>query len=124
MSMEDGGPVASEGEGRTTGIVRLSEIELPTRLGEKYSFLGIVDTLLQQASFHIRTSRRMWGANEASVLLLASASIILGSWDFGIGELASGDRLGEETVPTNTDGCDLREFQMGSPACVRRSKTI
>jgi hypothetical protein len=98
MSMEDGGAVASEDEGRTTGIVRLSEIELPTRLGEKYDFLGIVDTLLQQASFHIKISRMKWGANEASVLLLASASIILGSWDFGIGELAGGGDWGRSGI--------------------------
>ena len=98
MSMEDGEAVASEVEGRTTGIVRLSEIELPTRLGEKYDFLGIVDTLLQQASFHIKISRMKWGANEASVLLLASASIILGSWDFGIGELAGGGDWGRSGI--------------------------
>ncbi|MBL11615.1 MAG: hypothetical protein CMB46_02230, partial [Euryarchaeota archaeon] len=85
MYMEDGALGSPEDSAKSDRIVRLSEIGHPTSFGERFGFLGIVDILIHQAAFHIKTSKRMWGVNEASILILASASLILGSWDLGIG---------------------------------------
>ncbi len=98
MPMEDGTMEPLEADTSSDSLVRLSEIERMTSFGGKYEFLGIVDTLIHQAEFHIRTSKKMWGVNEASILILASASLILGSWDFGIGELSGGGDWGRSGI--------------------------
>ena len=98
MPMEDGTMEPLEADTSSDSLVRLSEIERLTSFGGKYEFLGIVDTLIHQAVFHIRTSKKMWGVNEASILILASASLILGSWDFGIGELSGGGDWGRSGI--------------------------
>ena len=71
-------------------VQRLSDFSKVTSLGERSSFLSFIDTLLQQFTFHVYTSRKFWGKYEALVLALASASVVMGAWDYGINELSSG----------------------------------
>ena len=71
-------------------VQRLSDFSKVTNLEERLSFLSFVDTLLLQFKFHVYASRKFWGKYEALVLALASASVIMGAWDYGIDELSSG----------------------------------
>ena len=71
-------------------VRRLSDFGKVTNLGERSSLLSFIDTLLQQFKFHVYTSRKFWGKYEALVLSLATASVVMGSWDYGINELSSG----------------------------------
>ena len=71
-------------------VQRLSDFSKVTNLGERSSFLSFIDTLLLQFTFHVHTSRKFWGKYEALVLALASASVVMGAWDYGIDELSSG----------------------------------
>tara|TARA_Y100000768_G_scaffold320956_1_gene256858 strand:- start:1492 stop:2652 length:1161 start_codon:yes stop_codon:yes gene_type:complete len=71
-------------------VQRLSDFSKITNLGERSSLLSFIDTLLQQFTFHIYTSRKFWGKYEALVLSLATASVVMGAWDYGINELSSG----------------------------------
>ncbi len=83
MTTEDLDSGASE-------VQRLSDFSKITNLGERSSLLSFIDTLLQQFTFHIYTSRKFWGKYEALVLSLATASVVMGAWDYGINELSSG----------------------------------
>jgi len=71
-------------------VKRLSDFSKITNLGERSSLLSFIDTLLQQFTFHVYTSRKFWGKYEALVLSLATASVVMGAWDYGINELSSG----------------------------------
>ena len=83
MTTEDLDSGASE-------VKRLSDFSKITNLGERSSLLSFIDTLLQQFTFHVYTSRKFWGKYEALVLSLATASVVMGAWDYGINELSSG----------------------------------
>ena len=70
--------------------VRLSDIELPFSLAERDSRLQSIDSLLEEYVFHSRMILERWGFSEALILGIGTLALILGAWDLGIGELASG----------------------------------
>ena len=70
--------------------VRLSDVELPFKLEERNSRLAPLDSLIQEYTFHGKMISRKWGVTEAMIIGIGSLSIILGAWDLGIGEIASG----------------------------------
>ncbi len=70
--------------------VRLSDIELPFKLEERNSRLAPLDSLIQEYTFHGKMISQQWGVTEAMIIGIGSLSIILGAWDLGIGEIASG----------------------------------
>ena len=81
MSPDDGAALAS---------VRLSDIESPFSLAERDSRLQSIDSLLEEYVFHSRMILERWGFSEALILGIGTLALILGAWDLGIGELASG----------------------------------
>ncbi len=70
--------------------VRLSDVELPFKLEERNSRLAPLDSLIQEYTFHGKMIFQQWGVTEAMVIGIGTLSIILGAWDLGIGEIASG----------------------------------
>ena len=70
--------------------VRLSDIELPFSLAERDSRLQSIDSLLEEYVLHSRMILERWGFSEALILGIGTLALILGAWDLGIGELASG----------------------------------
>ena len=70
--------------------VRLSDVELPFKLEERNSRLALLDSLIQEYTFHGKMISQQWGVTEAMIIGIGSLSIILGAWDLGIGEIASG----------------------------------
>jgi hypothetical protein len=70
--------------------VRLSDVELPFKLEERNSRLAPLDSLIQEYTFHGKMISQQWGVTEAMIIGIGSLSIILGAWDLGIGEIASG----------------------------------
>ena len=70
--------------------VRLSDVELPFKLEERNSRLAPLDSLIQEYTFHCKMISQQWGVTEAMIIGIGSLSIILGAWDLGIGEIASG----------------------------------
>jgi len=70
--------------------VRLSDVELPFKLGERNSRLAPLDSVIQEYIFHGKMISQQWGVTEAMIIGIGSLSIILGAWDLGIGEIASG----------------------------------
>ena len=70
--------------------VRLSDVELPFKLGERNSRLAPLDSVIQEYTFHGKMISQQWGVTEAMIIGIGSLSIILGAWDLGIGEIASG----------------------------------
>ena len=70
--------------------VRLSDVELPFKLEERNSRLAPLDSLIQEYTFHGKMISQQWGVTEAMIVGIGSLSIILGAWDLGIGEIASG----------------------------------
>ncbi len=80
----------SPDEGAALASVRLSDIELPFSLAERDSRLQSIDSLLEEYVFHSRMILERWGFSEALILGIGTLALILGAWDLGIGELASG----------------------------------
>ena len=70
--------------------VRLSDVEPPFKLEERNSRLAPLDSLIQEYTFHGKMISQQWGVTEAMIIGIGSLSIILGAWDLGIGEIASG----------------------------------
>ena len=70
--------------------VRLSDVEPPFKLEERNSRLAPLDSLIQEYTFHGKMISQQWGVTEAMIIGIGSLSIILGAWDIGIGEIASG----------------------------------
>ncbi len=70
--------------------VRLSDVEPPFKLEERNSKLAPLDSLIQEYTFHGKMISQQWGVTEAMIIGIGSLSIILGAWDLGIGEIASG----------------------------------
>ena len=70
--------------------VRLSDVELPFKLEERNSRFAPLDSLIQEYTFHGKMISQQWGVTEAMIIGIGSLSIILGAWDLGIGEIASG----------------------------------
>ena len=84
---------AVTGVGAVTGgseVRRLSDFESTTSFSKFSKYLSFIDILVLQFRFHVGTSRKFWGKYEAMALGLVSASVIMGAWDYGIGELSSG----------------------------------
>tara|TARA_B100000927_G_scaffold231870_1_gene191930 strand:+ start:29322 stop:30482 length:1161 start_codon:yes stop_codon:yes gene_type:complete len=71
-------------------VSRLSDFESKTNLSRFSEYLSFIDVLVLQFRFHVYTSRKYWGKFEAIALALVSASVVMGAWDYGIGELSSG----------------------------------
>ena len=72
-------------------VMRLSDFERTTNLYSYSKYLGFIDVLIIQFRFHVYASRKFWGKYEAVSLALVSASVLMGAWDYGIGELSSGE---------------------------------
>ncbi|HJM30654.1 MAG TPA: hypothetical protein QF529_06240, partial [Candidatus Thalassarchaeaceae archaeon] len=81
--------VASD-ERAVLASVRLSDIELPFSLGERNSRLQSLDSLLEEYVFHSKMILERWGFSEVLILGIGTLALILGAWDLGIGEIASG----------------------------------
>ena len=88
--VEKGEDRAAPDEHAVPVTVRLSDIDLPFSLAERHHLLSRLDSLLEEYVFHSRMIRERWGPNEALILGLGTLSLILGAWDLGIGEIASG----------------------------------
>ena len=100
----DGATVADGGANPVDRqVMRLSDFERTTNLYSYSKYLGFIDVLIIQFRFHVYASRKFWGKYEAVSLALVSASVIMGAWDYGIGELSGGGDwsrggiLGEES---------------------------
>ena len=83
--MTDGGSTALDSQ-----FTRLSDFEGATNLYTVSKYLAFIDVLILQFRFHVYASRKFWGKYEAISLALVSASVVMGAWDYGIGELSSG----------------------------------
>ena len=70
--------------------MRLTDVELKYRLSEKDERLGFLDLFREDLIFHIAMIRNRWGVAEMTSVGLAFAALVLGSWDMGVGELATG----------------------------------
>ena len=70
--------------------IRLSDISSKFKFSERDSRLKILDDLAEEAIFHSKMIIERWGISETATFMLASVAIILGAWDFGIGEFANG----------------------------------
>ena len=90
MAMEEGAVATGALDVEVAEVRRLSDFSNVTNFGERSRFLSFIDSLTMQFFFHVHTSRKFWGTYEALVLALASASVIMGAWDYGINELSSG----------------------------------
>ena len=94
-------------------VERLSDFSKVTNLGGRANFLSFIDTLLLQFTFHVHTSRKFWGKYEALVFALASASVIMGAWDYGIDELSSGGDWSRGGLFGEESGClHLEEWSL------------
>jgi hypothetical protein len=88
-------------ENEKTESIRLSEVSLNFSFSEYNERLIFLDRLMEESIFHAKMIYKGWGAFEFSTFLLGFVAIILGSWDLGIGELASGgdyNRVGTEGI--------------------------
>ncbi|DAC48661.1 MAG TPA: hypothetical protein HA340_06500, partial [Candidatus Thalassarchaeaceae archaeon] len=85
-----------EDSGSTVGLqagsepLRLTDVQLPWRFAERDERLALLDVFLEDFVFHAAMIRKQWRAGELTCLGLALAGMVLGAWDLGIGELASG----------------------------------
>ena len=84
-TVTDGGSTALDSQ-----FTRLSDFEGATNLYTVSKYLAFIDVLILQFRFHVYASRKFWGKYEAVSLALVSASVVMGAWDYGIGELSSG----------------------------------
>ncbi len=88
--MEDMEDRAAPDEHAVPATVRLSDIDLSFTLADRHPALARLDSLLEEYVFHSRMILERWGPNEALILGLGTLAILLGAWDLGIGEIASG----------------------------------
>ena len=70
--------------------MRLTDVELGYKLSEKDERLGFLDIFREDLIFHMAMIRRRWGVGELTCVSLAFTALVLGSWDLGVGELATG----------------------------------
>ena len=70
--------------------MRLTDVELKYRLSERDERLGFLDLFREDLIFHIAMIRNRWGVAEMTSVGLAFSALVLGSWDMGVGELATG----------------------------------
>ncbi len=59
--------------------------------------LSILDDLISEIGYNVYLIKKFWGARELVMACLCISGFILGTWDFGIGEISSGgdyDRWG------------------------------
>ncbi|MFL2493424.1 MAG: hypothetical protein ACJ0HH_01540 [Candidatus Thalassarchaeum sp.] len=87
------------GEGESTGSdvsggghrpLRLTDVQLSYRMSERDGRLELVDVFREDLIFHLAMIRSRWGAGELTSVGLAFIALVLGCWDLGVGELASG----------------------------------
>jgi|TARA_B100001996_G_scaffold61473_1_gene43985 hypothetical protein len=84
-----------------TEPIRLSEVSVNFSFSNYNERLSFLDRLMEESIFHSKMIYKGWGAFELNIFLLGFVGIILGSWDWGIGELASGgnyNRVGTEGI--------------------------
>lgn len=72
------------------GSLRLTDVQLRYRLSERDERLGFLDIFREDLIFHMAMIRSRWGVGEMTCVGLAFAALVLGSWDLGVGELATG----------------------------------
>lgn len=70
--------------------LRLSQIKLDYKFSEINEKLNYFDEIRKEMLFQKTLIRNKWGIKELTIITLAILSFILGTWDFGIGELSSG----------------------------------
>ena len=81
--------------------LRLSEISLNFSLAEYNQNLRPLDRIVEETIFHFKMIYKGWGAFEISAFGVGVLAIILGSYDWGIGELAGGgnyNRVGSDGI--------------------------
>jgi hypothetical protein len=81
--------------------LRLSEISLNNRFSGYNQNLSPLDRILEESIFHFKMISEKWGALEFSAFAVGVLAIILGSFDWGIGELSGGgdyNRVGSEGI--------------------------
>ena len=86
-----------EGEQAVTGVsrtdsesLRLTDVQLRYRLSERDERLGLLDIFREDLIFHMAMIRSRWAVGEITCVGLAFSALVLGSWDLGVGELATG----------------------------------
>jgi len=88
-------------EHEDVGSLRLSDISLNYSFSEYNQKLNFLDEIMEESIFHFKMISKAWGAFEFSIFGVGVLAIILGAWDLGIGELASGgdyNRVGSEGI--------------------------
>ncbi|MBS65457.1 MAG: hypothetical protein CMA93_03940 [Euryarchaeota archaeon] len=86
----EGGSDSPDVVGNGIESFRLTDIELGFRLSEKDERLAFLDVIREDSIFHLTMIRRRWNIGELTSIGLAFIALVLGSWDLGIGELATG----------------------------------
>ena len=81
---------AFDGELAQESQIRLSDVELTLKLEERHPKLASLDSIIQEYAFHGKMIFQQWGLTEAMIIGIGTLSIILGAWDLGIGEIATG----------------------------------
>ena len=91
------GVVVGEGDngspdvaGKEIESFRLTDIELGFRLADKDERLAFLDVIREDSVFHLTMIRKRWSFAEMTSIGLAFLALVLGAWDLGIGELATG----------------------------------
>ena len=70
--------------------LRLSEISLKYQVSDYNEKLKFIDTLREESKFHFKMISKVWGKFEFSAFGVGVLAIMLGAWDYGIGELVGG----------------------------------
>ena len=70
--------------------LRLTDVQLGYSLSDRDERLRILDIFREDLIFHMIMIRRRWGGAEITSIGLVFVALVLGSWDLGIGELATG----------------------------------
>jgi len=88
--VDEGGTAPTAGAASGKEPLRLTDVQLPWRFADRDERLGLLDIFLEDFTFHLAIMKRRWRIGELTCLGLAFAGMVLGAWDLGIEELASG----------------------------------
>ena len=88
--MDEGEVIGSDVSGGSHRPLRLTDVQLSYRMAERDGRLELVDVFREDLIFHLAMIRGRWGYGELTSVGLAFIALVLGCWDLGVGELASG----------------------------------
>ncbi len=88
--MGEGDSEGSDDTGYEYHSLRLTDVELSFRLADRNERFALLDIFREDMIFHLAMMRSRWSYSELTCVGLAFAALVLGSWDLGIGELATG----------------------------------